>query len=114
MPKRTRNYRIGLMEELRDPVAAAHYVAAALEDSDEMLLIALRDVAEANQMSKVAKDAKLSRESLYRMLSETGNPRFSSLVGILKALGLKITIQPDLPPEAPRESPADDVLVSGS
>ena len=99
MAKRTRSYRIGLMEELRDPVIAAHYVAAALEDSPDMFLVALRDVAEARQMSKVARDAEVSRESLYRMLSEEGNPRYSSLLGILRAVGLRLTIEPDLPSE---------------
>jgi len=93
VPKRTRDYRAGLLEELKDPVAAAHYLNAAMDDSEEMLLIALRDVAEARQVSKIAQGAGLSRESVYRMLSETGNPRYSSLLGIMKALGLRLTVQ---------------------
>jgi probable addiction module antidote protein len=97
MPKRTRDYREGLLKDLQDPATAAHYLNAALEDSDEMFLIALRDVAEARQMSKVAGDAKVSRESLYRMLSDTGNPRYSSLVGILNAVGLKLSIEANVP-----------------
>jgi probable addiction module antidote protein len=95
MPKRTRDYREGLLNDLKDATAAAHYLNAALEDSDEMFLVALRDVAEARQMAKVAERAQLSRESIYRMLTETGNPRYSSLLGILKALGLKLEVAAD-------------------
>jgi probable addiction module antidote protein len=96
MPKRTNDYREGLLQSLLDPIAAAQYVNAALEDSDEMFLIALRDVAEARQMAKVANDAGLSRESIYRTLSDTGNPRYSSLTRILKAVGLRLAIEPDI------------------
>lgn len=95
MPKRTRDYRTGLLEDLRDPREAAEYLNAALEDSDEMFLTALRDVAEARQMTKVAQGAGVSRESLYRMLHKSGNPRYSSLAGVLKTLKLKISIEPD-------------------
>ena len=94
MPKRTSDYRAGLLEDLKDPREAAYYLNAALGDSDEMFLKALRDVAEARQITKVATSAGVSRESVYRMLSKTGNPRYSSLIGILGALGLKISILP--------------------
>lgn len=93
MPKRTSDYHVGLLGELRDPRMAAHYLNAALEDSDEMFLKALRNVAEARQMAKVAKGAGVSRESIYRMLSGTGNPTYSSLLGILSALGLSLSVQ---------------------
>jgi probable addiction module antidote protein len=81
------------LKDLADPREAAGYVNAALEDSEEMFLIALRDVAEARQMSKVAIGAGISRESIYRMLSKTGNPTQSSLRGILKALNLKLSVE---------------------
>ena len=108
MPKRTRDYREGLLKRLLEPNAAAQYVNAALEDSDEMFFMALRDVAEARQMAKVANDAGLSRESIYRVLTETGNPRYSSFVGILKAMGLRLAIVPDEQPNIPqsRKTPA--------
>jgi len=98
MPKRTRDYREGLLKSLLEPNAAAVYLNAALEDSDEMFLIALRDVAEARQMAKVASDAGLSRESIYRTLSESGNPRYNSLLGILRALDLRLAIEPNISP----------------
>jgi len=89
MPKRTRSYKEGLLASLADTQEAAHYLEAALEESSELFLVALRDVAEARQMAKVAKDAGVAREALYRMLSESGNPTLSSLSSILKSLGLR-------------------------
>ncbi len=93
MPKRTRSYRETLLEDLRDPSEAAAYLNAALDDSDEMFLVALRDVADAQQLSKVAEAAGIARESIYRMLAENGNPTYSSLQGILRAIGLKLAIE---------------------
>lgn len=51
MPKRTKDYRIGLLEELKDPAAALAYLNAALEESEEMFRRALRDVFEAQQVA---------------------------------------------------------------
>lgn len=94
MPKRTRSFRAQLLKDLADPREAACYVSAALDDTDEdMFLIALRDVAEARRMSTVANEAGVSRESIYRMLSKTGNPTHSTLRGILKALDLKLSVE---------------------
>ena len=101
MPKRTRPYRESLLEDLQDATEASQYLNAALEDSEEMFLVALRDVAEARQMAKVAESAGVARESVYRMLTTTGNPTYSSLIGILRAVGLKIAIQPDGSPPTP-------------
>jgi probable addiction module antidote protein len=89
MPKRTTDYRAALLDDLKDPEEAAHYLNAALSDSEDALLIALRDVAEARQMAKVAETVGVSRESLYRMLSASGNPTYRNLFGILKALGVE-------------------------
>ena len=60
-----------------------------------MFLVALRDVAEARQMAKVAEEAGIARESIYRMLAAKGNPTYSSLLGILRAVGLTLTIKPE-------------------
>jgi probable addiction module antidote protein len=94
MPKRTTNFRQDLLADLADPEEASHYLNAALSDSEQMALVALRDVAEARQMSRVAKDAGVAREALYRMLSESGNPTFSNLAAILRSLGLKLIVAP--------------------
>jgi probable addiction module antidote protein len=105
MPKRTTSFRDDLLADLADPSEAASYVNAALEDSDEMFLVALRDVAEARQMAKVAEAAGVARESIYRMLGNKGNPTHTNLQAILKALGLKMAIQVEAP--EPRELLAD-------
>jgi len=92
MPKRSKDYVQGLVEDLKDPIEAMNYLNAALEESQEVFLLALRDVAAANRMARVAEEAGLSREALYRTLSEEGNPRLSSLLGILSVMNLKISI----------------------
>jgi len=99
MPKRTKSFREQLLRDLADPAEAAYYINAALddsteEDSQEMLLVALRDVAEAWRISAVAIEAGVSRESVYRMLSKHGNPTYRSLAGILKALDLRLSVSP--------------------
>lgn len=80
----------------KDPEFAAEYLKAALEEEDEprVLLIALRHVAQAHDIAKVAKAAGIERESLYRALSKRGNPRLSTLVAVAKSLGLRLTVEP--------------------
>jgi probable addiction module antidote protein len=83
--------------ELReDPALAAAYLKAALAESDEpkVLLIALRQLAKAHGIARIAKEAQIERESLYRALSAKGNPRFSTIVAVVHALGLVLTVQP--------------------
>jgi probable addiction module antidote protein len=94
MPKRARPYRESLLEDLQSPIEAADYLNAALEDSDEMFLVALRDVAEAKHMAKVAVQVGVARETLYRMLSKRGNPTYSNLTGLLDALGMRMRLEP--------------------
>jgi probable addiction module antidote protein len=89
MPKRSSDYRSSLLEDLKDPAEAANYLNAALGDSPEMFLCALRDVAEARQMARVAEGAGVSRESLYRMLKRSGNPTYRNFIGVLQAIGLE-------------------------
>ncbi|MBI1303817.1 MAG: putative addiction module antidote protein [Phycisphaera sp.] len=83
--------------ELRDdPALAAEYLKAALAQSDDpkAILIALRQLARAHGIAQVAERARIERESLYRALSERGNPRFSTIIAVLDALGLVLTVQP--------------------
>ncbi len=86
-----------MVKKLRQrPQFAAEYLKAAMEEADnpEILLIALRHVAKASGgFAKVAKAAGLDRESLYQALSENGNPRLSTLLGIMKAVGLRLTVE---------------------
>jgi probable addiction module antidote protein len=106
MPKRARSYRSAQQERLKDPGYAAEYVNAAIEAGDSAaLLLALRNVAEAQTVNSVATQAGLSRESVYRMLSETGNPCYASLLGILGALGLQFKVQQACKPLQESEAP---------
>jgi probable addiction module antidote protein len=79
----------------KNPEFAAEYLKAALEDADEprVLLIALRHVAQARGIARIAKAAGIERESLYRALSARGNPRLSTLYAVAKAVGLRLTLE---------------------
>jgi probable addiction module antidote protein len=84
-------------EHLRTPGEVAAYLDAWLEDApDDVSGIAraLGDIARAKGMSHVAKEAGLSRESLYRALSEDGNPSFSTVLKVARALGVRLHAQP--------------------
>jgi probable addiction module antidote protein len=98
MMARSKSYQEGLIEALKDPREAAEYLNAAIEEGHrELFLLALRNVAEARLggMAQLAEQAGLNRESLYRMLSEQGNPALSSLDKLLHALGLRLSIEVD-------------------
>ena len=90
------DYKDDLLDDLRkSPKYAAEYLSAAAADSPEAFLVALRDVADSqNGMATLAIEAGVNRENLYRMLSEGGNPRLQSLTAILKALHLRLSIEP--------------------
>jgi probable addiction module antidote protein len=78
-----------------NPGFAAEYLKAALEDADEprVLLIALRHVAQARGIARIAKAAGIERESLYRALSGNGNPRLSTVFAVAKAVVLRLTVE---------------------
>ncbi len=95
MMARSKNYQDSLLESLADATEAAAYLNVALADGDkEVFLLALRNVADARLggMSKLAEATGLNRESLYRMLSENGNPELGSLSRLLQALGLRLAV----------------------
>jgi probable addiction module antidote protein len=82
-----------LYNELQDDEFAAAYLDDAMSDSTEEFLIALRHVVKARGgMTRVAKEAELTREAMYRMLSEKGNPEFRSVQKMLEATGLKFQV----------------------
>ena len=67
------------------------YLEAALEESDPALVAAaLGDIARAKGMTDIAREAGLGRESLYKALSPEGNPEFSTVLKVVKALGLRL------------------------
>jgi probable addiction module antidote protein len=90
--KKSRPFQAVLLERLANPQVAKHYLNEALEESPESFLNALKTVAQARQIAKVAKDAGVQRETLYRSLSSQGNPTLGTLSSILRAVGLKISI----------------------
>ena len=81
-------------ELLDTPAAVAAYIEAALEEGDPGLLThALGVAARAKGMSKVAAEAGVTREALYKALSTEGDPRLSTLLGVLSALGLRLEVK---------------------
>ena len=93
MTKQSR-YEEALDEDLKDPIEAVGYLNACLEDGNpEVFLLALRDVARAQGgIAKLAEMTELNREHLYRILSENGNPAFSSLEALLDAMGFRLAV----------------------
>ncbi len=88
------SYNDLLMSIIQDDARAVGYLNAALEDSDpRVFLLALRDVAQAQGgIGKIAQRSGLNRESLYRTLSETGNPSVQTLASVLRALGARLEV----------------------
>jgi probable addiction module antidote protein len=88
--------------ELRaDRELAVEYLKAAMESLDNpddraAGLLALRTVAEAyGGLGAVSAEAGISRESLYRTLSAKGNPTLKTLLAVLKAVGMKLSVEPE-------------------
>lgn len=92
---KTPDYHEDLLKRLKDPRRAENYLNAALEDEDKrVFLLALRDVAEAHGgMTKLAGLTKISREHIYRMLSQKGNPELATLKSLLNAIGFKLAVE---------------------
>jgi probable addiction module antidote protein len=81
--------------DLRDPEFIALALQQALEDDDPaVFLITLRDAARANGMGKLAEDIPMARTSLYKALSDKGNPEYRTLRAILGQLGLRLSVVP--------------------
>ena len=92
---KTASYKETLHARLADPEYAAGYLNECLEEGEDVFLLALRDVVEANGgVGYLSKETKLNRESLHRLLSKEGNPRLSSLSAILEGVGLQIHFAP--------------------
>ncbi len=97
---KSKNYQEWLLEKLKDRDEAVAYLNAALEESlkgDEesqhLFLVALRNVAEAQGgIGALAKKAHVGRESLYKTLSGTGNPKWHTLVSLCVAMGLNLRL----------------------
>lgn len=85
--------RYDVAEHLRTPEEMAAYLEASLEVADgdaAVVAKALGDIARAKGMTQVAKDAGLSRESLYKALSGERVPNFGTILRVIGALGLRL------------------------
>lgn len=97
---KSKNYHDWLMKKLKDHDEAVAYLNAALEESlkgdeesQQLFLMALRNVAEAQGgIGNLAKRAGIGRESLYKTLSAKGNPKWHTLVSLVIALGLNLRL----------------------
>ena len=92
-PGKVKTVAYDVAEQLRSPKEMAAYLDAWLAEApDDIAGIAraLGDIARARGMSQVARDAGLSRESLYKALSENGNPSFATVLKVAKALGVRL------------------------
>ena len=78
---------------LRNEADQLAYLEAALAENDPALVAAaLGDIARAQGMSRLAQETGFGRESLYKSLSENGNPQLGTVLGVMQALGLKLHV----------------------
>lgn len=90
---KTKTTRYDVAEHLRTPEEMAAYLEACFEEADSdaaFIAKALGDIARAKGMSQLARDAGLSRESLYKDLSGKRTPSFDTILKVMTALGLKL------------------------
>ena len=95
--KKTATTPYDVAEQLRTPEEMAAYLDACLEEADgdaAFIAKALGDIARANGMSQVARDAGVSRESLYNALSGEVDPSFDTILKVVAALGLRLHAEP--------------------
>jgi probable addiction module antidote protein len=91
MALKTTRYDTAKYLKTKKDVAA--YLDAVFEDGDPALIAhALGVVARTEGMGEIAKQAGLTRPSLYKALSENGRPEFSTVLKVVRALGLKLTV----------------------
>ncbi|HEV8592854.1 MAG TPA: addiction module antidote protein [Pyrinomonadaceae bacterium] len=87
--------RFDASDYLDNETVIAEYLNAALEDENpDVFLSAISDVAKARGISRLAKDAGLGRESLYKALSPGAKPRYDTVIKLLRALGVDLHTSP--------------------
>ena len=93
---KTKTLAYDVAAQLRTPEEMAAYLDAWLAEAPDDaagIARALGDIARARGMTQVARDAGLSRESLYKALSEDGNPSFATVLKVARALGVRLHAQ---------------------
>lgn len=94
--KKTKTITYDVAEQLRTPEEMAAYLDAWFTEAPDDaagIARALGDIARAKGMTQVARDSGLSRESLYKALSENGNPSFATILKVARALGVRLHAQ---------------------
>lgn len=82
-------------EFLDSPEMVAAYVEAVMEEGDpELIALALGNIARSKGMTEIAKKTGVTREGLYKALSTEGDPKLSTFLGVLKSLGLQMSVKP--------------------
>jgi len=95
--KKTKTSQYDVAEHLRTPAEIAAYLEVCLEESNgdaAFVAKALGDIARAKGMTQVAKEAGLSRESLYKALSGERTPGFDTILKVTRALGIELHAAP--------------------
>jgi probable addiction module antidote protein len=91
------SYDETLFKILKDPAEAAAFIEAVIEMEDPAaLVVALRKVAQAHGMAEVARRASVGDKTLFRALSENGNPTLDTVHKVLHAMGLRLSVVPKL------------------
>jgi probable addiction module antidote protein len=93
---RDKSYEQATLQALTEPTEAAAYIEAILElDDPAALLVALRQVAKAHGMAEVARRANVGEKTLFKSLSENGNPTIATVHKVLHAVGLRLSVTPE-------------------
>ena len=92
---RDSSYEAPLLQSLNDPIEVVAYLDAVMELEDPApLLLALRQVAKAHGMAEVARRADVGDKTLFRALSENGDPTLDTATTVLHAVGLRLSVTP--------------------
>ncbi|MEO8927010.1 MAG: addiction module antidote protein [Caulobacteraceae bacterium] len=85
--------RWDVTEHLESDEAIAAYLDAVFEDGDPALIkAAIGDVARARGMTDIARKVGITRAGLYKALADSGNPSFNTVAGVMKALGVRLSV----------------------
>ena len=92
-------YEVGLKARLGEPAYAVGYLKTCIEESavdmPEVVLSALRNVADVHGMTWLSKQTGITRQTLYQMLSKDGNPSIRAFMSIINNLGIRMTFEPE-------------------
>ncbi|MCF2133863.1 MULTISPECIES: addiction module antidote protein [Mycetohabitans] len=88
--------RFDVSEHLDSEEMIAAYLNAAIAEGDpDLLTAAISDIAKARGIAKIAETAGLGRESIYKTLSPGSKPRYETIVKLLHALGVRLSVEPE-------------------